>query len=37
LIATGTPKGVGPVIAGDVIEIRIEGVGVLRNQVRDED
>jgi 2-keto-4-pentenoate hydratase/2-oxohepta-3-ene-1,7-dioic acid hydratase in catechol pathway len=37
LIATGTPKGVGPVIAGDVIEIRVEGVGSLRNQVCDED
>jgi 2-keto-4-pentenoate hydratase/2-oxohepta-3-ene-1,7-dioic acid hydratase in catechol pathway len=37
LIATGTPKGVGPVIAGDVIEIRVEGVGSLRNQARDEE
>lgn len=33
LIATGTPKGVGPVVAGDVIEITIEGVGTLRNTV----
>ena len=33
LIATGTPKGVGPVVAGDVIEVSIEGVGVLRNPV----
>lgn len=36
LIATGTPKGVGPVVAGDVIEISVEGVGTLRNAVVDE-
>jgi 2-keto-4-pentenoate hydratase/2-oxohepta-3-ene-1,7-dioic acid hydratase in catechol pathway len=33
LIATGTPKGVGPVVAGDVIEVSIEGIGELRNPV----
>ena len=33
LIATGTPKGVGPVVAGEVIEVSIEGIGVLRNPV----
>jgi 2-keto-4-pentenoate hydratase/2-oxohepta-3-ene-1,7-dioic acid hydratase in catechol pathway len=36
LIATGTPSGVGPVVAGDVVEIAIPGVGVLRNPVADE-
>jgi 2-keto-4-pentenoate hydratase/2-oxohepta-3-ene-1,7-dioic acid hydratase in catechol pathway len=36
LIATGTPSGVGPVVAGDVIEISIPGIGVLRNPVADE-
>jgi 2-keto-4-pentenoate hydratase/2-oxohepta-3-ene-1,7-dioic acid hydratase in catechol pathway len=36
LIATGTPKGVGPVIAGDVVEVSVEGVGALRNPVADE-
>ena len=36
LIATGTPKGVGPVVAGDVIEVEVEGVGILRNSVADE-
>ncbi|HZR56332.1 MAG TPA: fumarylacetoacetate hydrolase family protein [Terriglobales bacterium] len=36
LIATGTPEGVGPVLAGDVIEITVEGVGTLRNPVVDE-
>jgi 2-keto-4-pentenoate hydratase/2-oxohepta-3-ene-1,7-dioic acid hydratase in catechol pathway len=36
LIATGTPEGVGPVVAGDVMEISVEGVGTLRNSVVDE-
>ena len=36
LIATGTPPGVGPVVAGDVVEISIAGIGVLRNPVADE-
>ena len=36
LIATGTPKGVGPVIAGDVIEVSVEGIGQLRNPVADQ-
>jgi 2-keto-4-pentenoate hydratase/2-oxohepta-3-ene-1,7-dioic acid hydratase in catechol pathway len=36
LIATGTPKGVGPLAGGDVIEVSVEGVGTLRNQVIDE-
>ena len=36
LIATGTPKGVGPVVAGDAIEVSIEGIGPLRNPVADQ-
>jgi len=36
LIATGTPPGVGPVVAGDAVEISIPGIGVLRNPVADE-
>jgi len=36
LIATGTPKGVSPVVAGDIIEVTVEGVGTLRNPVVDE-
>jgi len=36
LIATGTPKGVGPVAGGDVIEVSVDGVGTLRNPVGDE-
>ncbi len=37
LIATGTPPGVGPVVAGDVVEVMVEGVGTLKNPVIDED
>ena len=33
LIATGTPEGVGPMNAGDVVEVEVTGVGVLRNHV----
>ena len=33
LIATGTPAGVGPLVAGDSVDVRIEGIGVLRNPV----
>lgn len=36
LITTGTPPGVGPLVAGDVVEIEIEGIGVLSNPVIDE-
>ncbi|WSQ12672.1 fumarylacetoacetate hydrolase family protein [Streptomyces sp. NBC_01231] len=32
-IMTGTPAGVGPIRPGDVIEVEIEGIGVLRNPV----
>ena len=34
VISTGTPSGVGPLRAGDVVEVEVEGVGVLRNPVR---
>jgi len=33
VIATGTPAGVGPVVPGDVVEIEVQGVGVLVNHV----
>jgi 2-keto-4-pentenoate hydratase/2-oxohepta-3-ene-1,7-dioic acid hydratase in catechol pathway len=36
VIATGTPKGVGPLVAGDVVEVSVEGVGTLRNSIGDE-
>jgi 2-keto-4-pentenoate hydratase/2-oxohepta-3-ene-1,7-dioic acid hydratase in catechol pathway len=35
LIATGTPAGVSPMKDGDVVEVEIEGIGVLRNAVCD--
>ena len=35
LIATGTPEGVGPLAHGDLVEVEVEGVGVLRNPVFD--
>ena len=33
VIATGTPAGVGPLVAGDVCEVEVEGIGILRNSV----
>jgi 2-keto-4-pentenoate hydratase/2-oxohepta-3-ene-1,7-dioic acid hydratase in catechol pathway len=33
VIMTGTPAGVGPLVPGDVVEVEIEGIGVLRNPV----
>jgi 2-keto-4-pentenoate hydratase/2-oxohepta-3-ene-1,7-dioic acid hydratase in catechol pathway len=33
VIATGTPAGVGPLAAGDTVEVSVAGVGVLRNPV----
>lgn len=33
VIITGTPSGVGEISAGDVVEIELEGVGVLENPV----
>jgi 2-keto-4-pentenoate hydratase/2-oxohepta-3-ene-1,7-dioic acid hydratase in catechol pathway len=37
VILTGTPAGVGPMVAGDVVEVRIDGIGTLRNPVIDRD
>jgi 2-keto-4-pentenoate hydratase/2-oxohepta-3-ene-1,7-dioic acid hydratase in catechol pathway len=36
VVATGTPSGVGPLVAGDVVEVSVEGVGTLRNSVVEE-
>jgi 2-keto-4-pentenoate hydratase/2-oxohepta-3-ene-1,7-dioic acid hydratase in catechol pathway len=33
LVATGTPAGVGPLVAGDTVEVSVAGIGVLRNPV----
>jgi len=34
VIYTGTPAGIGPLAAGDVVEVEIEGIGILRNPVQ---
>jgi 2-keto-4-pentenoate hydratase/2-oxohepta-3-ene-1,7-dioic acid hydratase in catechol pathway len=34
LLLTGTPEGVGRLADGDVVEVEVEGVGVLRNEAR---
>jgi 2-keto-4-pentenoate hydratase/2-oxohepta-3-ene-1,7-dioic acid hydratase in catechol pathway len=36
IISTGTPFGIGAMKNGDVIEIEVEGIGVLKNNVIDE-
>ena len=33
VILTGTPSGIGPMAAGDKVEISIEGIGQLTNTV----
>lgn len=33
LLVTGTPEGVAPLVAGDVVEVEIPGVGLLSNPV----
>ncbi|WP_434812049.1 fumarylacetoacetate hydrolase family protein [Microbacterium sp. bgisy189] len=35
VILTGTPAGIGPFEAADVVEVEISGLGVLRNTARD--
>jgi len=35
LIPTGTPSGVGPVVAGDSVEVSVEKIGTLQNSVAD--
>lgn len=34
VIATGTPEGIGPMQVGDVVEVEIEGIGILRNFIQ---
>jgi 2-keto-4-pentenoate hydratase/2-oxohepta-3-ene-1,7-dioic acid hydratase in catechol pathway len=34
VIATGTPAGVGSLAPGDLVEVEIDGIGVLRNRTR---
>ena len=35
VVTTGTPSGVGPMLAGDTIEVIVEGIGSLKNPVVD--
>jgi 2-keto-4-pentenoate hydratase/2-oxohepta-3-ene-1,7-dioic acid hydratase in catechol pathway len=37
LIMTGTPAGVGPLVAGDVVSVSIQGIGTLTNPVVEAD
>jgi 2-keto-4-pentenoate hydratase/2-oxohepta-3-ene-1,7-dioic acid hydratase in catechol pathway len=37
VIMTGTPAGVGPLHPGDIVEVDVEGIGVLRNHVAAEE
>jgi 2-keto-4-pentenoate hydratase/2-oxohepta-3-ene-1,7-dioic acid hydratase in catechol pathway len=36
IISTGTPEGIGPIVAGDVVKVKVEGVGELVNPVESE-
>jgi 2-keto-4-pentenoate hydratase/2-oxohepta-3-ene-1,7-dioic acid hydratase in catechol pathway len=33
VVATGTPSGIGPMVPGDVVEVEVEGIGILRSRV----
>lgn len=33
VVSTGTPAGIGPMRPGDVVEVEIESIGILRNRV----
>jgi 2-keto-4-pentenoate hydratase/2-oxohepta-3-ene-1,7-dioic acid hydratase in catechol pathway len=36
IISTGTPEGIGPIAPGDVVTVKVEGVGDLVNPVEAE-
>jgi 2-keto-4-pentenoate hydratase/2-oxohepta-3-ene-1,7-dioic acid hydratase in catechol pathway len=33
VILTGTPEGVGPLLAGDALEVEVSGIGTLKLRV----
>lgn len=33
VVTTGTPAGIGAMKPGDVVEVEIEGIGVLRSHI----
>ncbi len=35
VITTGTPSGIGPMEPGDVVEVTVEGIGTLKNTVKE--
>jgi 2-keto-4-pentenoate hydratase/2-oxohepta-3-ene-1,7-dioic acid hydratase in catechol pathway len=35
VLLTGTPEGIGPVVAGDSVSVSVEGIGALTNRVVD--
>lgn len=37
IVTTGTPKGIGPMYPGDLVEVELEGVGRLANRIKAED
>jgi 2-keto-4-pentenoate hydratase/2-oxohepta-3-ene-1,7-dioic acid hydratase in catechol pathway len=36
IISTGTPSGVGPLTAGDIVTVKVDGIGELTNPVKSE-
>jgi 2-keto-4-pentenoate hydratase/2-oxohepta-3-ene-1,7-dioic acid hydratase in catechol pathway len=36
IISTGTPSGVGPIKDGDIVEVEIQNIGILKNRVTEE-
>jgi len=34
VLTTGTPSGIGPMKSGDVVEVEVEGIGILRNTIQ---
>jgi 2-keto-4-pentenoate hydratase/2-oxohepta-3-ene-1,7-dioic acid hydratase in catechol pathway len=33
VVMTGTPAGIGPVVSGDTVEVRIDGIGSLISHI----
>ena len=36
IVSTGTPEGIGPLVSGDTVTVKVEGVGELTNPVTTE-
>jgi 2-keto-4-pentenoate hydratase/2-oxohepta-3-ene-1,7-dioic acid hydratase in catechol pathway len=35
VLLTGTPAGIGPLVAGDRVSVEVDGIGALTNPVTD--